>query len=391
MVIVVTIVVASTVIAMTPEVGSRIASAASQTGWPPALSHGDTAARAGARVRAMRVPSAHWHGQEQTPFCFGAAARDARHPCSNPRLRYSVVPAPSVAEITPNLPCAPVESVGPGTTFDGALEVCAFGTPVARAVASVGLVGDSHAMNWMAPIDVVARAKGWGVLGMTRSHCPFSRATLLLPGRDRAGCLLWRRRVIEWFDGHPEVRVVFVAEYTSRDLRVLARPGQSQFAAQAAGYARAWRALPRTVAHIVVIRDNPWRKPGTATCVERAAAQRVPPGPACAASRAAVLRRDPAVAAAVRMHSPRVQVANLTRFMCDRRFCYPVVGGALVNKDTTHLTRVFATTLGPYLLRRVDQLTARWALPRADLVPAAKTRVAPEEATINGPRIERDP
>ena len=39
----------------------------------------------------------------------------------------------------------------------------------------------------------------------------------------------------------------------------------------------------------------------------------------------------------------------MTRFICDRRWCYPVIGGALVYKDDNHLTEVFARTLGPYL------------------------------------------
>jgi hypothetical protein len=55
-----------------------------------------------------------------------------------------------------------------------------------------------------------------------------------------------------------------------------------------------------------------------------------------------------------------VQIADLTRFMCDVRLCYPVLGGVLVNKDATHLTTRFATTLGPYLLRRVDGLMRSW-------------------------------
>jgi hypothetical protein len=49
----------------------------------------------------------------------------------------------------------------------------------------------------------------------------------------------------------------------------------------------------------------------------------------------------------------RVDLIDLTHFMCSRTRCFPVVGGALVHKDVTHLTRVFARTLGPYLLRRL--------------------------------------
>jgi hypothetical protein len=66
------------------------------------------------------------------------------------------------------------------------------------------------------------------------------------------------------------------------------------------------------------------------------------------------LPADPAVEAARR--SPRAHVVDLTRFFCDERSCPPVIGGALVYKDTNHLTSVYAATLAPYLgraLRRV--------------------------------------
>jgi hypothetical protein len=42
-------------------------------------------------------------------------------------------------------------------------------------------------------------------------------------------------------------------------------------------------------------------------------------------------------------------VIDMTRYMCDARWCRPVIGGALVYKDDNHLTEVFARTLGPYL------------------------------------------
>jgi hypothetical protein len=58
------------------------------------------------------------------------------------------------------------------------------------------------------------------------------------------------------------------------------------------------------------------------------------------------------------MRSSRVRLVDLNRFICDRRRCYPVVGGALVYKDQHHLTAVFATTLGPYLQRAVEAALA---------------------------------
>ena len=64
--------------------------------------------------------------------------------------------------------------------------------------------------------------------------------------------------------------------------------------------------------------------------------------------------------AAQRFASPRVSVIDMTSFMCDGRRCYPVVGGVLVHKDVGHFTRLFSTTLGPFVLSELNRLMASW-------------------------------
>jgi len=54
------------------------------------------------------------------------------------------------------------------------------------------------------------------------------------------------------------------------------------------------------------------------------------------------------------MSSARVPVIDMTRYFCSARRCQSVIGGALVHKDGAHLTRMFAATLGPFVLRAVD-------------------------------------
>ena len=71
--------------------------------------------------------------------------------------------------------------------------------------------------------------------------------------------------------------------------------------------------------------------------------------------RSSALARDAARRGGRALRSERVHTVDLTRFFCDARTCYPVVGGALVYKDNTHLTTVFAATLGPYLRRAVER------------------------------------
>jgi hypothetical protein len=285
------------------------------------------------------------------PPCFGAAARDPQFPCHNPGLRLMVVPAPSDAPRLPNSPCAPLRSqVGP--------RVCEFGTAGGAGAPTVALVGDSHAGHWRGALETVAQANGWHGLSITHTSCPLAKALRNLPEPARSRCIRWKRDVFAWFGGHPEVGTVFVAGL-SGGAGVVPTRGRSEFETSVAGYEAAWRALPPTVRRIVVIRDTPkGRAHGkTLDCVQRVMAQRRPPGTGCALPRREALVRDPAATAAFRLRSRRVSVVDMTQYFCGRRCCYPVIGGALVLRDQNHMTGVFSATLGPFLLRAVDELT----------------------------------
>jgi SGNH domain-containing protein len=195
-------------------------------------------------------------------------------------------------------------------------------------------------------------------LSITRSGCPLTAAQPQLQGRALARCVQWKREVPQWLAAHREVRTVFVAQHSGS--RGTARGGQDAFAAQAAGFRRAWRTLPSSVERIVVLRDTP-TMPGTMpTCVEQALSDHRGAAAACDAPRSAALPPDPAVAAA-RAETARVRSIDLSRYFCDERRCPPVIGGALVYKDVeSHLTDVYAATLGPFLRREVDALMRDW-------------------------------
>jgi hypothetical protein len=286
--------------------------------------------------------------------CFGAAARDpARQPCENPKLALAVVPPPSVAEIDAGAGC-PSPQRAAGSPF------CSFGPD--PALQTFALLGDSHADEWRAALGGIAYAFRWRGVAITRAGCPFSVGTVPnLSARLRSGCLARNQTIVRWFESHPNVHVVFVSAHAGA--RILdpgghLRFGADAFGAKAAGYAAAWRTLPRTVRHIVVIRDNPVIESDTLACVRRAIAGRRPAGPACAVGRSHALKPDPEVAAARLAGSTRIQVVDLSRMFCGEAACFPVIGGVLVYKDTDHITSQFSTTLGPFLVRQVERLAA---------------------------------
>jgi peptidoglycan/LPS O-acetylase OafA/YrhL len=282
------------------------------------------------------------------PDCFGAAAMDPDLDCENPRLRLSVVPTPIEAR-----------SMAMGACRDIGLmhgkRVCEFGVPANEAATEVALVGDSHAGMWRAVLDQVATARRWRGTHMGHSSCPLSHAVRDIPEPTRSSCNRWRKLVFAWLDAHPEVSTLFVAQLSGGS-GVIERRGRSQLAAQREGYRRAWAALPPTVTRVVVIRDTPKAERDTAACVQRAMDARRPAGRACAVRRRKAIDPDPAAQTAARLHSPRVVTLDLNRFVCDARRCYPVVGGALVYKDTTHLLEPFMRTLAPYFQRELTKL-----------------------------------
>lgn len=294
----------------------------------------DEAARPAAEVQSQR--------------CFGAASRDPERPCVNKELRYAVVPTPSEARSGQNSPCMPA-----GRTAE--LYPCLFGAPPEQAVKTIALVGDSHAGHWRAALDVVARQRGWHGISLTQTGCPMTQATPILKGRQRDDCLAYNQAIGPWLERNPQVSAVFMSDHGGK---VVTKPDQTQSAAQLEGFVAAFEALPPTVEDMVVIRGTPWSTRSAPTCIEEAVADRKRPDLECAIPRKRALRQDSAAAAAKAMRSPRVKVIDMTRFMCDRKDCFPVVGGALVHKDGGHITQVFSRTLGPYLGRYVDRVIA---------------------------------
>ncbi len=284
-----------------------------------------------------------------TRACFGAAARDAKRPCVNPTR--SVTPAvEDVGNVGPP-PCR--------LTGEEPAPICTLGVAAGRATAHVALVGDSHARHWRAAVDAVARAQGWHGYSVTGPGCFFSAAVSLLPAGPREVCVAWYRAVQRWFRAHREIDTVFLSQ--KADTQVALRPGQTLLGVRAAGLRSALRALPRTVQHVIVIRDTPLPSESTFDCVTAALAAGQRPGPACSVPRALALAPDTAVGTVTQIHSPRYQVADMTDFFCDRSDCFPVVGGVLVYRDRLgHMTEAYSRTLGPLLLRRVRFLMASW-------------------------------
>jgi hypothetical protein len=280
------------------------------------------------------------------PPCFGAAARDRAQPCRNPALRDSVEPTPDRAKVDAVPFCDTVERAG-------LVNACGFGTPAQDAAHTFALIGDSHAAHMKAALTVLTLAKRWRGVSMLRSGCPPTLATPLLATAQRAReCRAWNRQAIAWLAMHPEVDTVFLSAHSGA--RVAPVAGRSPVAATIAGYRRELRELLRLGRRPVIIRDTPPSTLAALDCVSRALLAGRRAQTRCTTPRARSVRLDPLVAAARAERSPLVKVIDLTDQFCDARRCFAVIGGVLVRHDASHLTRVFAATLGPFVLRALE-------------------------------------
>ncbi len=295
-----------------------------------------------ALVIVAALPSLPANGARE-PRCFGAASRDHVKPCHNRRLARMVRPTPAQALTRPNAPC-----VIPRRQYP---LVCEFGAAENVARRRIALIGDSHATHWRAALGPVARKRKWAGFSITRAGCALSASRPKLRDGLTGECLRWRTAVYGWLNAHPGVDTLFVSQHRARV--------KGGFDAEVAGYLSAWAAVPATIKKIVVIRDTPRRPKVIRGCVLDAMERRVDAGRVCAMRRGAVLGPDPAAEAARRAASRRVRLVDMTRYFCDSSRCWPVVGGALVHKDSTHITATYGATMAPMLGARLSAIGLR--------------------------------
>jgi hypothetical protein len=279
--------------------------------------------------------------------CFGAAARSPIPGCVDPGLRFTVFPIPEDASLQPSAPCQPVGRVN-------LLNPCGFGAPATVTKDTVALIGDSHASHWRAAVDVVAKAEGRPAISITRAGCPFTTARVVIPSKQAVTCRRWNRDLLAWLRRHHEVTTIFLSAHANAKY-VQTHRNRTNFETAVRGHMALWRALPATVTSIIVIRDTPLNSFVAEECVRRTYDRGQRAEVRCARARSSALHHDPAVTAARRLRS-RVHILDMTRFFCSPSQCYSVVGGALVYKDTDHITATFARTIGPFMLGKVADI-----------------------------------
>lgn len=226
------------------------------------------------------------------------------------------------------------------------VRICAFG-PVDAAHTAV-LMGDSHAGQWAPAVAEVFNRAGWRMLVLTKSSCPIVDEPYFYGriGREYTECSTWRADALQRIAAiKPDV--------------VLLGSTTAGFTKQQwiDGTAKVLEKLTESVGHIYLIRDTP----------------HLPfDGPDCLAEHAgkpAWLRRTRAcsspsyqdqyseqVYAWLKIAAARFTNASMLDMngaVCPDGVCLAEQHGVVVFRDSQHLTRSFAATLGPVLAKKL--------------------------------------
>ena len=271
--------------------------------------------------------------------CFGAAAM-ADSSCP-PTTKGPVLPAPAKAALDKS--DAYAHNCWETTPFAGTRN-CVFGDP--EGSISVALVGNSHAGQWLGPIDAIARSKGWKVTTFLASMCTATAIDLewnSIEGRN--GCRQWGRNVLKATTSG-EFDLVLTAERNTWPAVGKSRPESEPFWEKGySDYLKVW--LSNDV-NVAVIQDTPLPAQ-TIKSIPDCVAEHMNDLVQCAGDARTWIPDDPLVRAARKLQDERVTVIDLSTSFCTET-CPAVIGGVVVYFDGSHITNTYAMALAPYMV-----------------------------------------
>lgn len=239
-------------------------------------------------------------------------------------------------------------------------EHCLYGDPDSDV--HIALVGDSHAAQWLPPLQAQAEREGWALYSFTKSACSFTDAVVVIEGSEYLSCTEWNRNLL---DALRELRPSLVVTSQSRGHQAHgAADAEAGRRMLAEGLLSRWRALREADIPVLVIADTPWMRVHVPDCIA-AGPER---GDSCDTRLADALGMPDPILLAMQS-TPDVVFADLNPHICTQTHCPAFADGEVVWRDQHHLTASYARGLAPVLAPVLRQAIAGAAV--AERVPDA--------------------
>lgn len=266
------------------------------------------------------------------PDCIGAQAIKADgRTCKNQAYSGEVIPAVTLAADDSMTKAFP--QCKSGTRNSSEPLVCHIGDTNSKI--KVALVGDSHANQYAAALDLIGKAQHWSIDVVAKGGCPLSYTQRVQDATLTASCTKWVTNVVRYLDQQDYKLIV-----TSM------KSGVEWVGNAVAGIAQVFADISNTRIPVVYIKDNPRPTAEVTQCLIATQARQPQD---CAVSENQAIENDPAVSAVSKLADPLITVADFDKVFCQNGKCLPVIGNVVVYRDDNHLTNTFVKTLAPRL------------------------------------------
>lgn len=205
----------------------------------------------------------------------------------------------------------------------------------------VVITGDSHAAQWVPPLQDLANKNGWLLQTFTKSACAFTDAVVTRSGREYKSCSEWNKNVLaKIIETQPDL---VVTSQSSAHKALLAESSEDNLSILSDGLVSRWQELMQAGVRVVAIKDTPWMLNDIPDCLS----SRRFSGAMCNTPRDVAFKRDDAVLFAAKKF-PSVHLVDLSDEICDVD-CPAISNGMIMWRDKHHLTASYARTLAPYI------------------------------------------
>ena len=213
---------------------------------------------------------------------------------------------------------------------------------------TVILFGDSHAMQYWAPINALAEEHHWRLIALTKAECTPAEVPIrsMIADREYSQCDEWRQSALQRIEeADPDATVIMSSDtaYTPYNEDGEELSGHQAADAMQAGYMKTIERIQAAGPSTVLIRDTPASSDDVPSCVS----EDIDHLASCSFPLPREWDRDFDVRAAA--ESPDTKLIDLTAEICPSDVCRAVIGNALVYRDKSHLTATFARTLAPWI------------------------------------------
>ncbi len=229
---------------------------------------------------------------------------------------------------------------------------CLYGDPHGKR--TLILFGDSHAMQYFAPLEELANKNDWRLIALTKAECTPGEVKIrsMVANREYSQCDAWRQETLERIEeGGSRATVVMSGDtaYTAYGPNGEELSGRANANALEAGYIATLKRIQGAGLQTVVIRDTPASASDVPSCVSEDLGHLE----ACAFPRVHDwnLEFDDRAAKA----NPNTHLIDVTAEICPGELCRAVIGNALVYRDKSHLTATFARTLSPWIEEGLEE------------------------------------